>query len=82
MFTLICLRLVNYVKPSDDGGAIMVAADRTLKLTDPQDPVNLLNSIVSSREIVRTTTNAKLAQIGQQMDFLVEVSGFEAKSIV
>jgi hypothetical protein len=65
--------LVNYVQTLDPSETNIVSQKNTHKIHDPNDPVNLLNSIVSSREAVRTSANAKLATIGQQMDFLVEV---------
>ncbi|KAI6183958.1 putative protein C1orf50-like protein [Aphelenchoides bicaudatus] len=63
---------VNYVETSDPSETNIVSQKNTHKIHDPNDPVNLLNSIVSSRNIVRTSANAKLASIGQQMDALVE----------
>lgn len=66
--------LVNYVEPLNPNESNVVSQRNTHKIHDPNDPVNLLNFIVSSRNIVRTSANAKLATIGQQMDYLVEVS--------
>ncbi|KAI6186189.1 hypothetical protein M3Y98_00105500 [Aphelenchoides besseyi] len=61
---------LNLVDRRDPNETSMVSQDRVHQIHDVEDPEKLLNSIVTSRQIVRTTANAKLVQIGQQMDFL------------